>query len=57
MSRVQCTAALESSDDDDNINRVWETITGNIKISPKDSQSYYELKQHEPWFNETCSSN
>jgi hypothetical protein len=34
------------------INRVWETITENIKISAKESLGYYELKQHKPWFNE-----
>jgi hypothetical protein len=26
-----------------------------IKISAKESLSYYELKQHKPWFDEGCS--
>jgi hypothetical protein len=30
------------------INRVWETIRDNIKISVKESLSYYELKKHKP---------
>jgi hypothetical protein len=37
------------------INRDWETIRENIKISIKDSRSYYEQKKHKPWFNEGCS--
>jgi hypothetical protein len=32
------------------VHSAWETIRENIKISAKDSQSYYELKKHEPWF-------
>jgi hypothetical protein len=27
----------------------------NIKISAKESLRYYELKKHNPWFNEGCS--
>jgi hypothetical protein len=34
------------------INRAWETIRENIKISAKKIQGYYELKKHEPWFFE-----
>jgi hypothetical protein len=37
------------------INRVWETIRENIKISAKESLGYYELKTHIPWFDEECS--
>jgi hypothetical protein len=37
------------------INRAWETIRGNIKISAKESLEYYELKKHKPWFKERCS--
>jgi hypothetical protein len=37
------------------INRAWETITENIKISAKESQGHYELKKHKPWFDEECS--
>jgi hypothetical protein len=42
-------AALENLDDDADINRVWETIRENIKISAKESLGYYELKKHKPW--------
>jgi hypothetical protein len=37
------------------INTVWETIGENIKFSAKETLGYYELKQHEPWFDEGCS--
>jgi hypothetical protein len=37
------------------LNRAWETIRENIKISAKESLGYYELKKHEPWFDEGCS--
>jgi hypothetical protein len=44
-------AALENLDAKVNINRAWETIRENIKISAKESQGYYELKKHKPWFD------
>jgi hypothetical protein len=34
------------------INSVWETIRGNIKISAKGSLGYRELKKHKPRFDE-----
>jgi hypothetical protein len=38
------------------INRVWETIRENIKISAKESLGYhvgyYELKKRKPWILE-----
>jgi hypothetical protein len=37
------------------INRAWQTIRENIKISAKESLGYYELKKHKPWFDEECS--
>jgi hypothetical protein len=37
------------------INKAWETIRENIKISTEDGLGYYELKKHEPWFDEGCS--
>jgi hypothetical protein len=37
------------------INKAWETITQNIKISAKESLGYYELKKHKPWINKECS--
>jgi hypothetical protein len=48
-------AALENLDGDVNINRAWETIRDNIKISAKVSLGYYELKKHKLWFDERCS--
>ena len=36
------------------INRAWENIKENIKISAINSLSPYEFKQHKPWFNEKC---
>jgi hypothetical protein len=37
------------------INKAWETIRENIKISAKESLGYYELKKHKPWLDEGCS--
>jgi hypothetical protein len=48
-------AALENLDTEVNINRGWETISENIKISAKESLRYYELKKHKPWFDKGCS--
>jgi hypothetical protein len=48
-------SALESIDTEVDINRAWETVTENIKISAKDSLGYAELKTHKIWFNEGCS--
>jgi hypothetical protein len=40
-----------------NIDRAWETVRENIKISAKESLGYYELKKHKSWFDEGCSGN
>jgi hypothetical protein len=45
-------AALENSNESEDINRAWENIKENIKTSAKDSLGLYELKQHKPWFDE-----
>jgi len=45
-------AALEN--DDEEVNRTWENIKENIKISAKESLGLNELKQHKPWFDEVC---
>jgi hypothetical protein len=37
------------------INSAWEMIREYIKISAKESLSYFELKKHKPWFNKGCS--
>jgi hypothetical protein len=39
-------AALENLDTEVDVNKAWETIRGNIKISAKESLGYYELKKH-----------
>jgi hypothetical protein len=43
---------LENLDTKVDINRAWEIIRENIKISAKESLDYYELKKHESWFDE-----
>jgi hypothetical protein len=47
-------AALENLDNNGGINRVWETIRENIKISAKESSEVYEFKSYKPWFDEEC---
>jgi hypothetical protein len=37
------------------INRAWETVRRNIKISAKESLGYYGLKKHKPWLDKECS--
>jgi hypothetical protein len=34
------------------VDRDWETVTDNIKISAKESLGYYELKKYKPGFDE-----
>jgi hypothetical protein len=48
-------AALENIDTEVDVNKAWETIRENIKISAKESLGYYEWKKNKPWFNESCS--
>jgi hypothetical protein len=45
-------AAQENVDDGGDINRVWETIRENMKVSVKESISLCESKSHKPWFDE-----
>jgi hypothetical protein len=47
-------AALENLDTEVIINRTWEAIRENIKISAKESVGYHELKKPKPWFDEGC---
>ena len=47
-------AALENLDVDEDVNRAWENINGNIKTSAKESLGLHELKQHKPWFDTEC---
>jgi hypothetical protein len=46
---------LENLDTEVDINRAWETVRENIKISAEESLGYYELKKHKPWLDEGCS--
>jgi len=39
---------------EEDTNRDWESIKGNIKTSAKVSLDLHELKQHNPWFDEQC---
>jgi hypothetical protein len=41
--------------DNGNINRVWDNIRENIKISVQESLGYCESKHYQPWFYEECS--
>ena len=47
--------ALENLNDSEDINRAWENIKENIKISAKEPVDLYEWRHHEPWFDEECS--
>ena len=46
---------MENLSDSEDINRTWENIKGNIKISAKESLGLYELKQNKPRFDDECS--
>jgi hypothetical protein len=48
-------AASETLDDDVDINRTWESISENIKISAKEGLGYYKLKKHKPCFDKGSS--
>jgi hypothetical protein len=47
--------ALENFDDNVDMNRAWENIRENIKISAKESLGHYDLQQHKLWFDDECS--
>jgi len=47
-------AALENSDNDEDVNRTWENIKENIQTSAKESLGLHEFKQNKPWFDEEC---
>jgi hypothetical protein len=49
-------AALEILDAVVDINKAWETIRENIKMSAKDILGYYEMKNHKPWLDEGFSN-
>jgi len=45
-------AALENSNDDEDLNRTCGNIKENIQTSAKESLGLHELKQNKPWFDE-----
>jgi hypothetical protein len=47
-------AALENLDENEDINRAWETIRENIRISAKESIGFCESQFYKPWFDEEC---
>ena len=47
-------AALENSDDEEDVNRSWENLKKNIQTSAKESLCLDEFKQNKPWFDEEC---
>jgi len=47
-------AVLENLNDEEDVNRTWESIKENIKTSAKENLGLHELKQHKPWFDEEC---
>jgi hypothetical protein len=48
-------AALENLKDSGDINRAWDNIRQNIKISAQESLGYRESKDRKPWFDEEGS--
>jgi uncharacterized FlaG/YvyC family protein len=48
-------AALENLEDSGDINRAWDNIRQNIKISAQENLGYCESKHRKPWFDEECS--
>jgi hypothetical protein len=47
-------AALEILYTGADVNKAWETIRENIKISAEENLGNYELKKHKPWFYDGC---
>jgi hypothetical protein len=48
-------SALENLEDNRDINRVWDAIRENIRVSAKECIGHCEAKRHKPWFDEECS--
>jgi hypothetical protein len=48
-------AALENLEDSGDINRAWDNMRENVKISAQESLGYCETKHRKPWFDEECS--
>jgi hypothetical protein len=48
-------AGLKNANDSKDINRAWENIKENTKITAKQTICLYGRKQHKLWFDERCS--
>jgi hypothetical protein len=48
-------SALEKLNASEDINRAWENIKENLKISAKEALGLYGQKQQKPWLDEECS--
>ena len=51
-------AIITSSEDagEVDINKMWENIKDNIKVTAGERICYYEVKKKEPWFDAGCSN-
>jgi len=47
-------AALENVNDEEEVNRTWDHIKGNIKSSAEESLGLHELNQNKHWFVKEC---
>ena len=47
-------AAVENLNNDEDVDRTWDSIKENIQTSAKESLGLHELKQNKPWFDEEC---
>jgi hypothetical protein len=54
-NRLAALENLDLLDAEVYINRAWETIRKNIKLSAKEGLGYFELKKRKLWFEEGCS--
>ena len=45
---------MENLNRDETVNRAWDNIKENIKISARESLGLHEWKQHKPWFDKEC---
>jgi hypothetical protein len=48
-------SALKNLQGNGDINRAWDAIRENIKMSAKECIGHCEAKCHKPWFDEECS--
>lgn len=45
---------LVNINETEDINRAWENLKENVKISTKEMLGLYESKQHKSWLDEEC---